>query len=379
MCKKGNFIVIGQLPPPHHGTNVMTSIFLAALRNLGISYSFVSKEFSVRISEVGRFKFTKILRFVKFLYRLKKQLSLTKSKTLLYFVASGGVGLLADSIALFFAKKMRAKYILYIHGMGYSSKSKNVIEKILIKNVFSEAEACITLSEIMKSDIEGFCRGNIYILRNCISQEDQQLIEKVKGRYGSFRASGIDRKFRVLFLSNLLESKGVWTLVQAAKILKNENVEFLMIGDWRDKKFKEKVIRFINQSKLEGKFVFTGPLYGLEKFEKMANSDIFVFPSHHPPEAFSLVLLEAMAMGLPVVATKVGSLSEIVGERNGILIPPKDPLALAEAVKQLISDQRKLTEMRANSYQVFREKYTFEVYTANLNNILKNLHLSQEC
>ena len=69
----------------------------------------------------------------------------------------------------------------------------------------------------------------------------------------------------------------------------------------------------------------------------LAALDIFVLPSHS--EGVSLALLEAMAAGLPVIATAVGGLPEVVTDgENGLLIPPKDPEALAAALARLLAD-----------------------------------------
>ena len=65
----------------------------------------------------------------------------------------------------------------------------------------------------------------------------------------------------------------------------------------------------------------------------MATGDFFVLPSHY--ETGGIVLLEAMACGLPVVATHVGALPEIVDESNGLLVQPNDKQALVEAMEQL--------------------------------------------
>jgi glycosyltransferase involved in cell wall biosynthesis len=73
-------------------------------------------------------------------------------------------------------------------------------------------------------------------------------------------------------------------------------------------------------------------LQGQDLVDELATGDFFVLPSHY--ETGGIVLLEAMACGLPVVATNVGALPEIVNEQNGILVPDGDVKALADALEQ---------------------------------------------
>ncbi|RLB00740.1 MAG: glycosyltransferase family 1 protein, partial [Deltaproteobacteria bacterium] len=121
-----------------------------------------------------------------------------------------------------------------------------------------------------------------------------------------------------------------------------------------------------------GEFIFfRGPLYGTEKVRELVSSDIFVFPTH-PPEAFPLVILEAMAVGLPIVSTEVGSIPEIVADGvNGFVVPPRNPQALASAVVHLIKDEIMRQNFGRASRRLFEERYTFESYRKNLYKIFK--------
>ncbi len=84
--------------------------------------------------------------------------------------------------------------------------------------------------------------------------------------------------------------------------------------------------------------------------------DIFVLPSHS--EGVSLALLEAMAAGLPVIATAVGGLPEVVTDGvNGLLIPPQDPEALAQALARLLDDPALAKKLGENARRHVEEKF----------------------
>lgn len=85
--------------------------------------------------------------------------------------------------------------------------------------------------------------------------------------------------------------------------------------------------------------------------------DVFVLPSRH--EAFPLAVLEAMAAGVPVVATDVGSVSDVVVDgRTGVLVPSGDADALGAAVQRLLADRATAAELAATAYEVVAARYT---------------------
>jgi glycosyltransferase involved in cell wall biosynthesis len=91
--------------------------------------------------------------------------------------------------------------------------------------------------------------------------------------------------------------------------------------------------------------------------EILANSHLFVFPTLR--EGFPKVVLEALASGVPVVTNPVSVLPHLIGNQNGILLNRNDPEAIAEAILQLIGDEKRLSQMSASARQTARE-YTLE-------------------
>ncbi len=111
------------------------------------------------------------------------------------------------------------------------------------------------------------------------------------------------------------------------------------------------------EPELDGKIIFAGERTDVPRL--MAACDIFVMASLW--EGFGLVFLEAMAAGKPVVATNVSAVPEAVADREtGILVPPNDPHALAQAILQLCDDPAERRRLGDNGYRRVRESFTAE-------------------
>jgi phosphatidyl-myo-inositol dimannoside synthase len=100
-----------------------------------------------------------------------------------------------------------------------------------------------------------------------------------------------------------------------------------------------------------------------------ARSDIFALPS--TGEGFGFVFLEAMAFGKPIVGARAGGATDLVDDRvNGLLVPPRDTQALAQALEQLIRDASLRTKLGQHGAQIIQQKYSFEVFQASFAGIL---------
>ncbi|MDA8086977.1 MAG: glycosyltransferase [Nitrospiraceae bacterium] len=150
---------------------------------------------------------------------------------------------------------------------------------------------------------------------------------------------------RVNFVAvgRLTPEKGLDDLVRAAELLVSSGFHrfvFRLIGDGKE---RERLQRMVAQAGLGGYLEFAGFVQpGKDLLAAYDNADAFVLPSR--TEGIPKVLYEAMARGLPVVASNVGGVPEIVDEGvNGLLVPPGDPAALARAIR-ILCDEKLLRE-----------------------------------
>ncbi len=154
-----------------------------------------------------------------------------------------------------------------------------------------------------------------------------------------------EKDFIILTIANLYKNKGLDFLVKSAKTIveKIPNVKFLIIGEGEERK---RLSFLINKLKLKDNFFLLSTLPQASRY--LLAADLFVLSSLK--EGFPYTLLEALAAGLPIVATRVGGIVEIVEEReNGLLVAPADQQALAKAILDLLEDEKLRQTMSINN------------------------------
>jgi glycosyltransferase involved in cell wall biosynthesis len=136
-------------------------------------------------------------------------------------------------------------------------------------------------------------------------------------------------------IARLVEQKGHQYLVEAFSqaYKQTPHIRLIIVGDG---KLRDRLESFVQEKKLEGVIRFTGHRNNVE--EILNSIDIFVHPSLW--EGFGLAILEAMAMGKPVIATNASAIPELVENSvTGLLVPPRDSRSLAQAIIKLSSDE----------------------------------------
>lgn len=219
---------------------------------------------------------------------------------------------------------------------------KEVISKLVLRN----SDAVIALTEDMKKEMQKICNKDIIVIPNGINLENFERLSRENIR----RKLEITNEQKiVIFAGTLRPIKGVKYLIQAMNLIRQKNTKasLMLIGDGEERQSLEELVK---ESNLGDCVTFVGQVPNEEVLEYMAASDVFVLPSLS--EGFPLVILEAMASGLPIVATKVGGLPEIIKEGdNGFLVEPKDSIEIAEKVLLLLQGKELRQRIAKNNRQ----------------------------
>ncbi len=172
--------------------------------------------------------------------------------------------------------------------------------------------------------------------------------------------------------------KGQDDFIRAASLVLKQipGIRFFVVGGicpqgFRQILFKNKLIRIAEKLKISDKIIFTGFREDVSDF--LAAFDIFVLPSKKP-EPFGRVILEAMAMAKPVVATNIGGPLEIIANnRLGVLIPPRSPENIAQAVIELVKDGKKRNEVGNAGREYVRESFKMEAFRQRIGKLYDDI------
>ena len=297
-------------------------------------------------------------------------------------------------IALGAAKLFRIPLVLNFHGAELLLIRKKKWVKPLLKFAIGQAQAIFANSS--------FTAGKIKALRNVdvewspygttletnkdesnASCHPERNVVKSKDPV-TIVPHPVNGKFKILFVGRHIERKGICYLIEAAKYLPRDKFEIRIVGvgdlteqlkqqaALLDERQKTKDERDVILSESEGSsqgnqpanIIFTGKLSPEDLANEYKTANVFVLPAivdhKGDTEGLGVVLIEAMELGLPIVASNVGGIPDVVVDgESGILVPEKDPVALADAFKRLEADATLIQKLLAGARKRIEECFTW--------------------
>ena len=214
-------------------------------------------------------------------------------------------------------------------------------------------------------------KEKITLIHNGLDVYKMELLSRDEARLKLFEQ--ISKKLGKIFhvkniigtIANLYPSKGLKYLIEAAEHFKNNNeVIFFIIGDGQE---RNKLEALIEQKGLQNKVLLLGQI---PNAYKLLNAfDIFVLPS--VKEGFPWAVIEAMTAKLPVIATRVGAVPEIIEDgKNGIIVEPAQPEKIAEKIQDLLSNDRLRQEMGIQAHQTVLFKFELDKMIRQIEELL---------
>lgn len=319
------------------------------------------KDYGLDINILSTYKggnmFTKLVAFFIFLFKYIFVLSFNKNIQIVHIHTASKGSFLRKATAFKIAKLFRKKVIFNIHPTWFTTfyEISNNFVKNLITDTLNRSDLILVLSEVIKVNVKNICQNdNIKILYNPV------VIKEIVYRQSE--------KLNVLFLGKLCEAKGVYDIIKAAKIIKSYNVEINLYGDGNINEFR----KLIDENNLGEKVKIRGWISGDEKDRALKDSDIYILPSYS--EGLPMSILEAMAIGLPVISTPVGGTPEAVEDGvNGFLVEVGDYAGLAQKIDLLAGDNALREEMGKQGYRIAKEKFDVKIIIKQLQEIYDKL------
>jgi colanic acid/amylovoran biosynthesis glycosyltransferase len=184
---------------------------------------------------------------------------------------------------------------------------------------------------------------------------------------------------RLLSIGRLIEKKGFKFLIESCRLLRSSGLPFVcqIVGEGPE---HDRLQELIQEYQLSESVRLMGPLPQTDLVEILAQSSIFVFPAVHDSSGdtdnLPTVLIEAMASSLPIVATEVAGIPEIVQHNeNGLVVPEKDPVRLADAIRVIAGDEALAERFGRASRRIAEEKFALSNTVGQLKSLFTRYSL----
>lgn len=257
-------------------------------------------------------------------------------------------------IAFGAAKLFKIPLVLNFHGAELLLIRKKKWVKPLLKFAISQAQAVFANSS--------FTAGKIKALRN-VDVEWSPYGTTLETGTGNAEPHPVQGKFKILFVGRHIERKGIRYLIEAAKYLPRDQFEIRIVGVGDLTEQLKELAAHVSGNSAE--IIFTGKLSPEALASEYKTANVFTLPaivdSKGDTEGLGVVLIEAMELGLPIVASNVGGIPDVVIDGvSGILVPEKDPEALANAYKRLAAEPELIKQLLAGSQKRINECFTWD-------------------
>lgn len=251
-------------------------------------------------------------------------------------------------------------YIFTEHSIFNRRRTKKIF-KILDGFIYSRYSKIICPSKQVQNSLIRWVPKN---------KEKTEIIHNGIPTHSKLIVGQIIKNYDVLFVGRLVHQKGIRFLLEAVSILQNKykkNIKVAIVGEGP---LGEKLKLICEKLKITHSVEFLGFRRDIDQL--MKSSKVFVLPSCW--EGFGIVLIEAMKNRLPIVATNIGGIPEIITNGNeGILVPKENPEILASSINHLLEDKKLRNKFIQNAYKKFQKEYLIEKYTTTMLTLYSNI------
>jgi glycosyltransferase involved in cell wall biosynthesis len=361
-------------PPPYAGPEVASDLLLRALAKCeGVKTVHIRSNVRQDNRAKGNFNLSGILAFARVYGRLLGAILHHRPSVLCFLLSSNRVGFIRDSVVIFTGWLFRCRVVGHYRGAHFDTfyRLSSPALRWFVRTVLKMVDGIIVQAAGLREMFVGlFPLYDIAVLPNGLDFDGWNPPSRPQS----------DR-VRLLFVGHLTFAKGFYDLIVAydrlrarhpqielwfaGEIMDNEQQKFRVaeLLDADDQKYffdhvteiSGRIKKFLDQQQSHNA-KYLGRIAGEEKRAAFESADIFVLPSY--TEGFSMAVLEALGYGLPIVATRVGALSEVLQDGvHGFLVHRRDAKALGDRLEKLIQDTALRREMGDSNARHARANY----------------------
>lgn len=353
-----NILLVGPILPPIHGQSLAFTRFYEDIDE--------DKKLLINTNMNDVSKNGKIFGTCKILFLIIYKILFKKIDVIFFTCSRSFMGSVKDVLLIELASLRKIKLINHLHGSDFYEflhDSFPWYQKILF-NAYSKVNTSIVLLDSMKKQFKDFPDMKLEVVPNFYDNELNKTLAKKD-----------NENTNLLYLSNIIKSKGIFELIDAFIELSTKHEDIYLniaggfIGDEHLSKNKIEKL-FLEKIKNNLKINYLGKVYGKEKVKLLQKSDIFVLASYYRSEAFPISIIEAMRCGNAIVTTNYKYLPEVINDKNGILVETKSVDSLADGINKLLEDNELLRKIQEKNKKEAKEKYSMDKYIDRLHKIV---------
>jgi glycosyltransferase involved in cell wall biosynthesis len=363
--EKETVLILGKLPPPFMGPAIATQIILNSSLNRNFNLIHINTQANSDLTGIGKWSFLKLYRNLKMYSHMFSRCIRMHPSLALIPISQSTSGFLKDSIFILIARLTGTKVLIQLRGSNFKNWINNASFAVRIYTgwILSLTSGVIVLGHQLKHLFQSYFKEEqIHVVPN---GADYQL---------PLRTRKNEDVFEIVYLANLQPSKGIEDVIHSMKILKEKETmpfHLTVIGSWRNEQTKENVSAFVEKHHLP--VTILTPDKAGNKFQHLVNADVFVFTPREP-EGHPWVIVEAMACGLPIIATNQGAITEsVIHEQNGFIVQPFSPDEISEKLSLLMHHASLRSEMGKQSRRLYELHFTENSMVNNLTAVFNQI------
>ncbi len=366
-----------------NGQSMMFQLFVDKLKEKNIQTVIVDFGKSVdsgfsskRVS--GKFSYTKLIDNFLLVFRYLYVL-ITNLKTPIYITTSQSkVGFIRDYVFINLAKVFNRKIVAHQFGSNYDRffASQSISFQKKIEDTFEKTDKIIVEGDYTKNHFK-FLKD----YQDKVISIPNGLPENVDSRNIRAKKIDINQPIKIIYLSNLIESKGYWDVLKAVDELVNRDNRNLkavfsgkFLGGVDDCVFstpeiaRESFFTFIEKNKLSNSIEYFEGLFAENKSKAFQEAHFFILPSYYINEGQPVSILEALAYGCVPIVTNYRLIPDMVNNKNGFFVKPKSPQEIAAAINKMIENPSEYNRYSEAGINYYLENFTADKFINRLLN-----------
>jgi glycosyltransferase involved in cell wall biosynthesis len=285
-------------------------------------------------------------------------------------ISRSHAGFLKDLPVFLCAMITGSKLCVHLHGSDFKDfyNSTSGVTRVLVDFCYRRVSVAFVLSEGMKAEFEDFPQITIVTVFNCAP--DLSMLA---------RSTSVTEHMNILYMSNIIRSKGILELIEAVKALhlEGENVSLRIAGDFVGDEFMtaEKIRKEFYELLSGAEFItYEGIVRGQEKNDLFEWSSIVALPTYYKTEAQPIVLIEAMSCGRFILSSSFKYIPEYITDKeNGTLVESVSINSLLHAMRNIIADDVHYEQVCENNRNYYKKNFTESVHCERILNCIRDL------